>query len=155
MADACCITGARRSPQPPILQGLPLMSGAHSKEPDMPDSADILWFKNQFQARIEPALAGTPLTVVGMIIARLPGDRRNLVAAAQHEAQHRQDCGPGRHGRAHPGIHRGGGAAHKFCHGFGLFQSNLRLFLSGPDYFAEKRCVRALRAHSWRCASTS
>jgi hypothetical protein len=29
----------------------------------MPDSADILWFKRQFQARIEPALAGTPLTV--------------------------------------------------------------------------------------------
>lgn len=29
----------------------------------MPDSADILWFKKQFQARITPALAGTPLTV--------------------------------------------------------------------------------------------
>lgn len=80
MADACCITGARRSPQPPILQGLPLMSGAHSKEPD---SADILWFKNQFQARIEPALAGTPLTVVGMIIARLPGDRGSLLRSTK------------------------------------------------------------------------
>lgn len=29
----------------------------------MPNSADILWFKTRFQTRIEPALAGTPLTV--------------------------------------------------------------------------------------------
>lgn len=29
----------------------------------MPDRSDILWFKRQFQARIVPALAGTPLTV--------------------------------------------------------------------------------------------
>jgi hypothetical protein len=29
----------------------------------MPNSADILWFKTQFQSQIEPALAGTPLTV--------------------------------------------------------------------------------------------
>jgi hypothetical protein len=39
------------------------MSVAHGKETDMPDSADILWFKKQFQARIEAAQAGTPLTV--------------------------------------------------------------------------------------------
>ncbi len=29
----------------------------------MPNSADIQWFKTQFQARIEPVLAGTPLSV--------------------------------------------------------------------------------------------
>ena len=29
----------------------------------MPDAADILWFKRQFQDRIAPALAGSPLTV--------------------------------------------------------------------------------------------
>lgn len=29
----------------------------------MPDSADILWFKQQFQAPIERSLVGTPLTV--------------------------------------------------------------------------------------------
>ena len=29
----------------------------------MPDRSDILWFKQQFQAQIQPALAGTPLTV--------------------------------------------------------------------------------------------
>lgn len=29
----------------------------------MPNREDILWFKQQFQARIRPALAGTPLTV--------------------------------------------------------------------------------------------
>jgi hypothetical protein len=29
----------------------------------MPDRSDILWFKQAFRARIEPALAGTPLTV--------------------------------------------------------------------------------------------
>ena len=29
----------------------------------MPDRNDIQWFKTQFQARIAPALAGTPLTV--------------------------------------------------------------------------------------------
>jgi hypothetical protein len=34
----------------------------------MPNSADILWFKQQFQAQIEPALAGTPLSV-DMIVA--------------------------------------------------------------------------------------
>ena len=34
----------------------------------MPDSADILWFKQQFQSDIEPALVGTPLSV-DMIVA--------------------------------------------------------------------------------------
>lgn len=34
----------------------------------MPDSADIQWFKSQFQARIEPALAGTPLSA-DMLVA--------------------------------------------------------------------------------------
>ncbi|HKY02295.1 MAG TPA: hypothetical protein VJM53_07070, partial [Burkholderiales bacterium] len=34
----------------------------------MPTSADVLWFKQQFQAQIEPALAGTPLSV-DMIVA--------------------------------------------------------------------------------------
>lgn len=34
----------------------------------MPTSADILWFKQQFQAQIEPALAGTPISV-DMIVA--------------------------------------------------------------------------------------
>lgn len=34
----------------------------------MPDRADILWFKQQFQKQIEPALAGTPLSV-DMIVA--------------------------------------------------------------------------------------
>lgn len=34
----------------------------------MPDSADILWFKEQFQARMAPALAGTPLSV-DMLVA--------------------------------------------------------------------------------------
>src|SRR5258705_7450308 len=29
----------------------------------MPNSADILWFKTQFQSQVEPALANTPLTV--------------------------------------------------------------------------------------------
>ena len=29
----------------------------------MPDSADILWFKTQFAARIQQAIAGTPLGV--------------------------------------------------------------------------------------------
>ena len=31
----------------------------------MPDRNDIQWFKTQFQARIAPALAGTPLTEIG------------------------------------------------------------------------------------------
>jgi hypothetical protein len=34
----------------------------------MPNAADVLWFKEQFQSSIEPALAGTPLTV-DMIVA--------------------------------------------------------------------------------------
>src|SRR5688572_4678503 len=32
----------------------------------MPDSADILWFKNQFEATIRAAVAGTPLSVDGV-----------------------------------------------------------------------------------------
>src|SRR5262245_35048968 len=34
----------------------------------MPTGADILWFKQQFQTRIVPALAGTPICV-DMIVA--------------------------------------------------------------------------------------
>jgi hypothetical protein len=34
----------------------------------MPDASDVLWFKQQFQARILPALAGTPLSV-DMVVA--------------------------------------------------------------------------------------
>lgn len=34
----------------------------------MPNAADVLWFKQQFQAQVEPALAGTPLSV-DMIVA--------------------------------------------------------------------------------------
>ncbi|HKO87595.1 MAG TPA: hypothetical protein VJU83_03655 [Burkholderiales bacterium] len=34
----------------------------------MPNRADVLWFKQQFQAQIEPALLGTPITV-DMIVA--------------------------------------------------------------------------------------
>src|SRR5688572_16793855 len=37
--------------------------GTHPPETTMPDRSDIQWFKTQFQARIAPALAGTPLTV--------------------------------------------------------------------------------------------
>ena len=29
----------------------------------MPNAKDVLWFKTQFQAQIEPAIAGSPLTV--------------------------------------------------------------------------------------------
>lgn len=42
----------------------------------MPDSADVLWFKTQFQPQIEAAVAGTPLTVdfIAAIACQETGD---------------------------------------------------------------------------------
>ena len=49
----------------------------------MPNAADILWFKQNFQPQIEAAIAGTPFTIDLLVADRLPGDRPHLVAAAQ------------------------------------------------------------------------
>src|SRR5258706_1279928 len=56
----------------------------------MPNSADILWFKTQFQSEIEPAIANTPLTVdfIAAIACQETGDlwpvlRRKPLTTAQ------------------------------------------------------------------------
>jgi len=144
----------------------------------MPDRADILWFKRNFQARIEPALAGTPLTAdmlvaiacqetghiwpllrrtdlpTAKVLALCVGDTLDADKGRRAFPRDKADLlsQPGGErmfavarqalldmAQYVPGYAQAAARAHKFCHGFGVFQRDLQFFRSDPDYFLERR----------------
>ncbi len=60
-------------------------TATYLRENDMPNADDMRWFKEQFQARIEPALAGTPLGV-DLIVALACQETGHIWSALRKKA---------------------------------------------------------------------
>lgn len=144
----------------------------------MPTTEDMRWFKQNFHAKIQPALQGTPFTLdlltalacqetgeVWPILRKQPLSVERILELCVGDTL---DSDRGRRAFpktkaelvAHPKgqemfalarqalvdmsqfvqSYRGAASrAHKFCHGFGIFQFDLQFFKTEPDYFLEKR----------------
>ncbi len=130
----------------------------------MPNAADMKWFKENFHAEVETAIANTPFT---LILRKKPLTVDRIVALCVGDTiDFNPTTGKGR--KAFPknkaallAVPRGDemfAIAHealvemgqqipgfpvsnpnKFCHGYGMFQLDLQFFKEDPDYFLEKR----------------
>lgn len=144
----------------------------------MPTTEDMRWFKENFHAKIQPALEGTPFTLdlLTALACQETGEvwpilRKQSLSVARILELCVGDTLDSDRGRrafpktkaelvAHPKgqemftiarqalvdmaqfvqSYRGAASkAHKFCHGFGIFQFDLQFFKTEPQYFLEKK----------------